>query len=94
MTIQKLIDKYMRLEKSKYETIFIAQVITDLRQCQRPKAEKKEEAVQKAQEEWLTRCEHEFATIIATDEYERANERVGGRIKGHCIKCGEWVVYE
>ena len=36
MTIKKLIEKYMELQKSNYETIIISQVISDLRQCQRP----------------------------------------------------------
>jgi len=35
MTIQQLIDRYMKLYKQGYETIIITQVISDLRQCQR-----------------------------------------------------------
>ena len=32
MTLCKLIEKYMQLMKSNYETIIISQVVTDLRQ--------------------------------------------------------------
>ena len=32
MTLNKLIEKYMRLQKERYETITIQQVIIDLRQ--------------------------------------------------------------
>jgi hypothetical protein len=34
MTIKKLIEKYVNLQKMNYETIIISQVISDLRQIQ------------------------------------------------------------
>ena len=36
MTAKNLIKKYEQMLKNKYETVYISQVIHDLRQCYRP----------------------------------------------------------
>lgn len=40
MTIKKLIEKYIKLTEEGYETMFITQVISDLRKCRRIRKEK------------------------------------------------------
>ena len=37
MTVKKLIEKYKQMLKDKYETVYIQQVLQDLRNCQKPK---------------------------------------------------------
>jgi hypothetical protein len=40
MTLKKIIEKYMSLQKQGFESILISQVVEDIRLCQRPKPKK------------------------------------------------------
>jgi len=57
MTIQQLIDRYLKLYKQGYETMIITQVINDLRQCQRINRKKEWEKLE--QDGIVKRRKHE-----------------------------------
>jgi len=51
MTVRKLYERYIELMKH-YETICIAQVVNDLRQCLRPQKEKPRDRKERDEEEY------------------------------------------